>query len=159
MNILNQLSGILRSLIAASWAGMSVVLTKKLQNNSNIQLSEDKIILSNWLHISIIWNIMGTFELITENPWTAYTHDLQWFFILIFGLSVITYISLKFILKTIKIESPPIVSIYEFQGIIFTAILDSLILGTSFRLKDYIAGALIILPNLVVSLIKFYGEK
>mmetsp|Transcript_16746 Transcript_16746/g.14668 ORF Transcript_16746/g.14668 Transcript_16746/m.14668 type:complete len:104 (+) Transcript_16746:794-1105(+) len=99
---------------------------------------------------------MGSLELVSESPWTAYTKNMSWFFFLIFLLSIITYTSNKLVLKTIKIEAPPVVSIYEFQGIIFTAILDSLILGTTFRTKDYIAGGMIIFPNLIVSIIKYF---
>ena len=103
--------------------------------------------------MAIICNIMGTFELDENNPWTSFTPNLKWFFILILILSFITYISIKFILKTIEIETPSIVSIYEFQGIIFTAVLDSIILKTRFSVKDYIAGGLIMFPNLVRSVI------
>ncbi|CAI2373601.1 unnamed protein product [Moneuplotes crassus] len=155
----NELNGIIRSFAAAAFAGFSVILIKKIQDNEKTHVSEDKIILSNCLHIVMICNVLGTLEFYTENPWTSYTMHLELFFALIFILSLITYTSMKLILKTMKMESPSVVGVYEFQGIIFTAILDSLILGTKFTTKDYVAGAFIIVPNLAVSILNHFWKK
>ena len=115
-------------MIGASCSGMATVLTKKVQSSTDGKLDENKILLSNWLHITIFWNMFGTVELILQNnPWTTYTSEMQWFFIFIFVLSLTSYISMKYVLRTISIESPSMVSIYEFQGVVFTAVLDSLI--------------------------------
>ena len=139
---------------------MATVLTKKIQNLQNGKIEEDKILLSNCLHISIFWNMFGTVELsLQSSPWTSYTSEMMWFFIFIFVLSLTSYISMKYVLRTISIETPSMVSIYEFQGVVFTAALDSLILGTTFTFKDLFAGWLILFPNIVISWIKYWSSN
>ena len=133
---MNHLIGIFKSFIAALWAAASVVLTKKVQNNTKFELEDNKIILSNFLHIAIIWNSLGSFNVQTDTPWTSNTPDLGLVLFLLGCLSVTTFISTKLLLKTMKIENPTVVSIYEFQVILFTALLDWILLGTTLTIKQ-----------------------
>ena len=86
--------GLSLGLIATVFAGLGAVLATKLKNE-NSGVDDDKLAISNSMHIVIIASLIGNMEMQSENPWTAFTGSVANLVALALTLGIMAFIATK----------------------------------------------------------------